>query len=208
MLRLSLFLFLVSSLPICGQDNLLRALSQEVCDCLEGKTSETVARDCLESVTITEAKTIRRRYDLDVTIPFQRSLFAEVLLDQLMEACPLLQTVRPSGDRNEFRWADGGQAGALNASRFTARKRPAADTTAIITSEPPLVWRAAGKLLAQPGSKGLRLLNDAGQEINFELPASVARKRDFDPGDQVRLSFRREWRPKEGRIVLVVENIE
>jgi len=116
------------------------------------------------------------------------------MLDYLMSGCPLLKTVRLENDENEFRWADSRRLDESSTPQFMARKGPPADTSQVITSEPPLVWWAQGTLLAQPGSKGLRLLTDKKRELSFELPSAVARRRDFDRGDEVSLTYRREWR--------------
>jgi hypothetical protein len=208
MVRLSLILLLFSSLTLSAQDNFLRGLAQQVCNCLDGDTSDTVASDCLKAVALRKGRSIRQRYKLDVSVSAERDLLTELMLDYLISECPLLQTVRPDLEENEFRWADQQRGGEDSARQFKARKRPPPDTASIVTSEPPLVWRATGTLLAQPGSKGLRLLTAEEQELSFELPTAVARGRDFDPGDTVSLSYRREWRPKEGRVVLVVMGID
>jgi len=190
MLKLLLSLFLLSSFALWGQDEFLEALSVEVCNCLDGKTSEAVALNCFENLATSKSKTIQKRYDY------------------LMSGCPLLKTVRLENDENEFRWADSRRLDESSTPQFMARKGPPADTSQVITSEPPLVWRAQGTLLAQPGSKGLRLLTDKKRELSFELPSAVARRRDFDRGDEVSLTYRREWRTREGRLVLVVTEIE
>lgn len=208
MIRLLLPLLLLSSPELSGQDAFLQVLSREVCSCLDGKTSEAVAQDCLEALTVSQAKTIRKRYDLDASIPAQRDQLTELMLDYLLSECPLLKTIRIKSEENEFRWADGQRNDEASVQQFTARKGPPADTSGTFTSEPPSVWRASGTLLAQPGSKGLRLLTVEKKELSFELPSSVARRRDFDPGDEISLTYRREWRPGEDRVVLVVTGID
>lgn len=207
MVRLSFFIVLFSLSSLAGQDDFLRSLAVEVCDCLDGNASELVATDCLEAVALSKEKRIRQEYGLEVSIPVQRDLLSASMVDYLLEVCPLLRTIRPNEDYREFRWADG-KPSISESRRFTTAKRPLADTLVTITSEPPATWRASGRLLAQPGSKGLRLLNVDNQEMNFELPSSAARKRDFDPGDEISLTYRREWRPAEGVIVLVVVGID
>ena len=207
MARLTLLVLLLSSVTLSAQDDFLRGLARDVCNCLDGRTTEAIATDCLKTVATDEAKAIRRRYEIDVSFALQRSILAELMLDYLLSECPLLQTIRPDQEENEFRWADRLRSRETPARKFIADKRPPPDTT-IITSEPPLVWRATGTLLVQPGSKGLRLLTRNGEELNFEFPIAVARKKDFDAGDEVSLVYRREWRPGEGRIVLVVTGID
>ena len=213
-MRFIQFLFLLGpaslpfTTPLAAQDELLAVLSVSVCDCLDGNTYRGVAAGCLDSLARNQAKSIRQRYDLDVAVPVQRAYLAELMMDQLLENCPLLKTVRLEEEENEFRWADRRRVTEASVRKFQARKRPPADAPGRITAEPPPVWRASGALLTQPGSKGLRLRTATGEELTFELPAAVARRRDFDPGDEVRLTYRREWRPRERRIVLVVTEIE
>lgn len=208
MIRLSLILLFVFPLTVFGQDDFLRALAVEVCACLEGNATESVASDCLESKSMDKSEIILKRYGLDAHISVQRDKLAEMMIDYLLDVCPLLKTVRPENEENEFRWADSKRTAESAKRQFTSRKRPPADSLGTVTSEPPVVWRASGILLAQPGSKGLRLRTEDAQEIGFELPTSVARRRDFDAGDEISLSYRREWRPEEGRIVLVVTGID
>ncbi len=208
MVRLMLFLLLISSLALSGQDDFLRELSAEVCTCLDGNTSEPVARDCFEGLALRKSDDIWQGYQLDVSVATQRDKLAEMMVDYLLSACPLLETVRLKNDENEFRWADGLRSKGSAAQQFKARKRPLADTSTTITTESPLVWRATGTLITQPGSKGLHLRTAAQKELRFELPTAVARRRDFDPGDNISLTYRREWRIAEGKVVLVVVSID
>lgn len=199
------------SSPLRAQNDFLRSLAVEVCSCLNdggNDLSGTSALGCLETVALRHEKTLRKRYDLLAASAGQRDLLSALLVDDLLEVCPVLLTVRPAEEQREFRWADGRPDRKPPAPSFSAPKGPPADSLATITSEPPAVWRASGELITQPGRKGLRLRTAGGEEMKFDLPFGVARKRDFDAGEVVSLSYRREWRLAEGRIVLVVLGID
>jgi len=169
--RLFLSIFLVYSTCLTAQDEFLRAFAIEICNCLDGKTTGDIATACLEELATAKSKAIRRRYDLDVSIPLQRDVLSEIMVDELINVCPLLRTVRPKNEETEFRWADGTRISDSSEPQFKSRKAPPADTASVITSEPPPVWRAAGRLVIQPGSRGLRLQTETGRELHFELPA-------------------------------------
>lgn len=211
MRSLSILISILTLSSLTAQDEFLRSLATEVCSCLsenESELTESSAAGCLVTVATRNKKTLRQGYNLIASDVDHRDLLAEFLVDDLLEVCPILLTIRPERTQNEFRWADGRRGRKLNAPEFSAPKRPPPDPSATITSEPPSVWRVSGVLLAQPGSKGLWLRTKKGEELTFDLPAAVVRKRDFDPGDTVSLSYRREWRLAEGRIVLVVISID
>ena len=210
MQQLFVLLALILFSPLRAQDDFLRSLAVEVCSCLNSDGtdfSETSAPGCLETVAIRHEKILRQRYNLLVANADQRDLLSEWLVDDLLEVCPVLRTIRPKEAQREFHWSDSRPDRSSLVPRFTALKQPVADSLVTMTSEPPAVWKASGELMTQPGSKGLRLRTVDGEELKFYLPVSVARKRDFDPGDLVSLSYRREWRLAESRIILVVVRI-
>jgi hypothetical protein len=204
-------MFILSLSSLKAQDAFLRELATEVCHCLnenESDLTESSATGCLATVATRNKKELRHRYDLIASDAYHRDLLAEYLVDDLLAVCPILRTIRPEEVEREFRWADSREGIKHGSPAFNAPKRPPADSSNAITSEPPAVWRATGVLLAQPGSKGLRLRTEEGKEMTFDLPAAVVRRRDFDPGDTVSLSYRREWHVRENQIVLVVLDID
>ncbi|TXF87630.1 hypothetical protein FUA23_18185 [Neolewinella aurantiaca] len=210
MRSLSILVLLFYLLPLMGQNEPLRSLAVEICTCLNDantELTEELGTQCLIAVAEDHEKMLRQAYNLDARNPEHRDVLSDFLIEPLLEVCPLLRTVRPKDEPQEYRWADS-RKDRNTVARFRSPKNPPADTFLRSTTEPPARWRAAGTLSTQPGSKGLRLVTDEGKELNFELPAAVARKRDFDPGQKISLSYRREWRVNEDRVVLVVLTID
>ena len=217
LLRQSLVVLLTLCAPLAGprlsaQAELLTHLADSLCVCLERATAgpERAAPACLRSVLLTERVALRKRYDLDVANPRQRSYVAEQLTDLLIDRCALLATYQPAALETENRWSD------LSADRTTGDRPAPAHTSPKgppppadrPLGEPPPEYRLSGTLLARPGQNGLRLRTAGGTTYTFELPTAVTRKRDFRAGQVITLSYRREWRPAAGRVVLVVVAID
>ena len=184
-------------------------LTDELCDCFEAypEPNHQVADTCLTRVLPTERALIQKRYDLDMNRRGHRFHLAREISELLIERCPLLASFRPVTTERQLRWSDRPAAATVTRPLYTAPRRLPKMPPAVVSEAPPQ-RRASGVLLLRPGSRGLRLRTDEGQELYFELPAAAARKRDFKAGQRISLSYRREWRPAEHRIVPVVVAID
>lgn len=195
--------FWMAVLP--AQDTYFTRLAGEVCSCMERVSVEPVdlqATNCMREVALANEETLRKRYGLIAAEAAQRDLLADRLTGDLLSDCPLLATLNFEREE-EDRWADRDRPTAEELRLFKSAKGPPADPAGTITGEPPAEWVAEGAVQRLAGGNMLLLLT-TGETMELELPTGVSRLRRIRVGDELRLSFRREWRKGENRIVNVI----
>lgn len=209
-MRLSFCLVMLcwmTALP--AQDAYFARLASEVCNCMERFSVEPVDRqatDCIREVALANQESLRRRYSLNAAEGSQRDLLADRLAGNLLRDCPLLSTLDLEKEE-EFRWSDGRREQIAEQLPFQSVKNPPADPTGKVTSEPPLQWLAEGTVQRLASGRMLLLL-PSGKTMDLELPTGISRPRRLKAGDKLKLSFRREWRKGERRIVNVVNELK
>ncbi|WP_020567203.1 hypothetical protein [Neolewinella persica] len=195
------------SLP--AQDTYIAQLASEVCNCMERISVESVNRqatNCLREVAVANEKTLLKRYNLVAAESSQRDLLAERLAEDLLRDCPILATLNYDKEE-EFRWSDRERPPAPELMLFSSDKGPPADPADSVTGESPIKWLAEGTVKRVAAGRMLLEIG-TGNILSFELPSGIARPRRIKSGDELKLSFRREWRKGENRIVHVVTGIE
>ncbi|MFK8161752.1 MAG: hypothetical protein AB8H12_04750 [Lewinella sp.] len=199
--------FWITQLP--GQEAYFVRLASEVCNCMERISVEPInkqAINCLREVALANEESLRRRYSLVAREASQRDLLAERLAGDLVRDCPLLSTINYEKEE-ELRWSDKDRPVITEPQQFRSTKGPPADPADSITGEPPLEWRAEG-ILQRLAARNILLLLTNGETMMLELPAGVARSNRLKEGDQLRLSFRREWRKGENQVINVVIDVQ
>jgi hypothetical protein len=197
----------VAVLP--AQDAYFARLAGEVCSCMERFSVERVhlqATNCLREVALANEESLRIRYNLMATEASQRDLLADRLAEDLVRDCPLLATLNYDTEE-EFRWSDRDRPDLVEPMRFRSAKDPPADPAETITGEPPTAWLAEGKLERMAGGKLLLRLT-SGDTMELEYSSGIFRPRRVKTGEELKLSFRREWRKEERRIINVVLEVK
>jgi len=209
-MRLLLFVSVslwMAALP--AQDTYFARLAGEVCSCMERFTVEPVDRqaiNCLREVALANEETLYKRYSLVAAEAAQRDLLAERLAVDLVRDCPLLATLNYDKEK-ELRWSDRDRPPDPEPLRYRSDKGPSADPVGSVTGESPREWIAEGTV-QRLASGHLVMQLISGNRLSIELPTGFARSNRIKTGDKLKLSFRREWRKVEGRIVNVVVGLE
>jgi hypothetical protein len=197
----------MGSLP--AQDAYFARLASEVCSCMERISVEPVDRqatNCLREVALANEKTLFKRYNLIAAESSQRDLLADRLAGDLLRDCPLLAALNYDKEE-EFRWSDRELPQNPEPLQFRSAKGPPADPAGSVTGEPPANWLVEGAVQRVAGGN-LVLQLATGKTLSFELPTGIARSSRIRAGDELTLSYRREWRKAENQIVYVVIGVE
>jgi hypothetical protein len=192
-----------------AQDAYFARLAGEVCSCMERFSVEPVdqqAINCMREVALANKETLRKRYSLNAAEATQRDFLADRLAGDLLRDCPLLGTLNYDKEE-ELRWSDGGQQEIFERLPFQSVKNPPADAAGGVTGEPPLEWMVEGTVQRLSGGR-LQLLLATGKTMDLELPTGISRLRRMKAGDELKLSFRREWRKGARRIINVVVGLK
>lgn len=199
-----LFLSFFISTGLVGQAELYEEVASDICQCL-GKSDESGgpnrAMECMTASIGTYRQELRQVLDLSGSQRISRNQLTEVLLEPLVENCPLLETLFPMIEEVEYRWSD--NPVSASGARIVTAKFPKADPKETTTTEAPAQWRASGRLLTRAGGGTLRLEMDSGEIWQFELPGRVARGKKLVVGEPLDILYRREWRTTDERGVVV-----
>lgn len=200
--------FIITNLG--AQVELYNEVANDICQCLEeseASESSDLARECMTASIGTYRQELRQALSLSGSQRIGRSQLMDLLLEPLLENCPLLETLFPMTEEVEYRWSD--NPVSSSGTRIVTAKFPKADSKETTTAEAPAQWRVSGRLLARPGGGSLRLEIDSGEIWRFELPARVARGQKLVVGEPLNVLYRREWRTTDegGVVVKVVTEI-
>ncbi|MEO0734853.1 MAG: hypothetical protein AAFZ52_18595 [Bacteroidota bacterium] len=206
-LTLLLLLFLA---PAAAQKEPSPAtLAEAFCQCMQGPhelSPRGKAEECLQQVATRHQEYLREEWDLDARKRAHRMRLAEALVDPLALNCPYLQTLNVRAE-TELRWSDR-RAAPPATNQYVSPKSPPADERTRISGEVPAQWRATGELLERFPSKTLRLRLENGREISLEVPLSLRREGRLAVGQEVRITYRREWRKEpQGQVVNVLTGV-
>ncbi|MTB52505.1 hypothetical protein [Lewinella sp. W8] len=207
MMRLTLILLLLLPLGLRAQSSLLDRVSRDICACMQGvRSAEAVekAESCLESSTEDLLPEILAKYDLNVSVPSDRRRFGNLLVDRLAEDCPILLTLELPSDEKQ-RWSDGKSED--HPPTFRSKKAPPPPPMEATTGEVPTRWKFSGTISVRPVGGVLRLKDESGEEVTFEVPRGLLKPYRLHVGDRVDVEYRREWRKGPRKIVLVVTEI-
>lgn len=208
-MRCLLFL-LLPVFPAClpAQEALFERLATEVCNCMERVSVETTrkqATNCLREVALANDADLLRQYRLEAGNGEHRELLAERLADALTENCPILATFR-TDEEVDHRWSDANRPAPVRLA-YTSPKGPPADPPESVTSESPPVWRAVG-IVERSRSNVLVLRLPDESTMQFEFAPEFSRHPRVAPGRQLTVTYRREWRKGDYRIVNLITGVE
>ncbi len=195
------------AVPLPGQESLFRQMAADICQCMgQGDLAQPdqLAKECLRIVALRNAQELRETYGVIATEVRQRELMADRLSEELILNCPLLSTLRLEVEA-EDKWSDGLQR-ATEQLPFTSPKRPPPDVPNQVTAEAPWEWRMTGTV-KQTTPRGIRLVDETGNSLDFEVPLALKRQHKLQAGDQLSVRYRREWRKGQDEIVHIVLSI-
>lgn len=208
-------LFVVPSLAD-AQSGLVTQLANEVCRCMETNDHTLPpaeqAHECVRLVGQRHKKELLEKLSLNPDKPEELRLISERMADYLSRNCPLLSTLRLDGTERELRWSDrnSDRKTKVVLPRYKFPKNPPADLSGKTVSEPPGVWRIAGKIAGRPGRGSLRLRLPNGEIKTFEFPAAVSRRVELVEEQVVTVLYDRQWRKvaSGGNVALIVRSVE
>lgn len=197
------------AVPLYGQPNMLDKLAEELCGCVtDGGLTPAAADSCLVVLCDDNAVKLEDVFKLDAKSIYHRRALANRLATRLVHQCPIMTTLSADvNEERELRWSDA-KIPISDASDFALRSaKGLAPPAKAGATEPATVPTVSGTLVERPGPNGLRLRLADGRVWYFRLPKAVSRKRDFRKGQQVTLTYLREWRITDGIVVRVVTKI-